>query len=181
MATAAYRTAATAVSPADDVLEALELMPPAGATDPADPETPVTPVRIVNAKKGLTIGAGMDAATYAGVRFEVRWPDQTEDRLPRAAITVDNVGRALTQWIERTRGLVGGRVKLMRVRRSEAGGVATATVEQSVTLDVGGAVIDQQRVRIELGYGLDLHRSVVGLRFDPRTAPGLFATPVAGD
>lgn len=170
MATAAYRTAATAVSPADDVLEALELVPPAGVAD-------LVPVRIVNSKKALTIGA----ATYVGVRFEVRWPDQTEDRLPRAAVAIDNVGRALTQWIERTRGLVGGRVRLMRVRRFGAQGVVTGTVEQSATLDIGGAVIDQQLVRIELGYGLDLHRSVVGLRFDPGSAPGLFATTVAGE
>ena len=164
MATAAYRTAATAVSPADILLEAFELTHPAAAA----------PVRCVNDSRPLTLGTDL----YAAVRFAVRWPDQSEDRLSRASIAVDNVGRALTQWIQITRGLVGGRMTLMYVRLTPAG---VATVEQSVTLDVGGVVIDSQRVRIDLGFGLDLHRPCVGLRFDPSTAPGLFASPVADE
>ena len=162
MPTPTYRIAATAVSPAETILEALEFTHPVAAA----------PVRVVNDSTPLTIGADV----YAGMRFEVRWPDQSEDRLPRASLSLDNVARALTQWIETTRGLVGGKATLMRVRRPP--GAAAATVEQSVTLDVGGAVIDAQRVRIELGFGLNLHRPAVGLRFDPQHAPGLFAEPV---
>ena len=56
-------------------------------------------------------------------------------------------------------------------------GILTSTVEQAVTLDAGGAVIDAARVRLTLGFGLNLSRPCVGLRYDPHTAPGLFSGP----
>ena len=154
MPSAAYRVAARAVDPEDDVLEGLVL------THPAAP----TPVRLVNDAEDRTIAG----ATHTGLRMAIVWPDQSEDRRPRARIAVDNVGRELTQWIELTRGLAGGRVTLIRALAS------TGAVEQSVTLDVGGAEIGPDVVSIELGFGLSLSAPAATVRWTPATAPGLF-------
>ena len=153
MPSADYRRAAAAVDPDDDVLEALVLVHPAA---PA-------PVRLVNAGEDHTIGG----ETYTGLRMALTWPDESEDRLPRARIVLDNVGRLITQWIETTRGLVGGRVTFQRALAS------TGVVEQSLTLDVGGATVDSSTISIQLGHGLTLSDRAVGVRHTPTTSPGL--------
>lgn len=161
MASADYRIAARAVAPADRLLEAVELSHPAAAG----------PLRAVNDDVAQTIGGH----EYAPIPFRLGWPDQSQDRLPRASLVMDNVGRVLTRWIEATAGLSGAEMTLMQVRRTETdAGVATWHVEESVTLDVAGARIDAQSVSIEMGFGLDLTRAAVGIRYTPDTAPSLF-------
>lgn len=152
MPSGAYRRALRSVDPADAVLDALVL------THPAAP----APVRLVDDGADHVI----DGETYLGLRMRVLWPDQSDARLPRARVAVDNVGRELTEWVEATRGLAGGRVTCQRV----LGG----TVEAEITLDVGGAVVDAQIVQVELGFGLDLGAAAVAMRYTPATAPGLF-------
>ena len=154
MPTDAYRIAAAAVDPDDDVLEGIEL---------THPDAPA-PVRLVNDAEDRTIAG----ETWTGLRMLLVWPDQSEDRRPRARIACDNVGRVLTQWIETTRGLVGGRVRLVRALAS------TGAIEQSVTMDVGGASVDAAEVSIELGFGLSLTDRAVAMRHTPTTSPGLF-------
>lgn len=154
MPSAAYRRAAAVVDPDDVLLEAVELTHPDAAA----------PVRLVNDGQDHTI----DGATYTGLRMALVWPDQTEDRRPRARIACDNVGRVLTQWIETTRGLVGGRVRFIHALAS------TGAVEASVTMDVAGASVDASTVSIELGFGLSLTDRAVTLRHTPTTSPGLF-------
>lgn len=154
MPSAAFRLAASTVDPDDDVLEGLVL---------THPDAP-TPVRLVNDAENHTIAGHL----HTGLRMAIVWPDQTEDRRPRARLAVDNVGRELTQWIELTRGLAGGRVTLLRALAS------TGAIEQSVTLDVGGASIGPDVVSVELGFGLNLSALAVAVRWTPDTAPGLF-------
>ena len=161
MATADYRIAARAVAPADRLLEAVELNHPAAAG----------PLRAVSDDVAQTIGGH----EYAPIPFQYRWPDQSQDRLPRASLVMDNIGRALTRWIEATAGLSGAQMTLMQCRRTETdAGVVAWHVEESVTLDVAGAHIDAQSVTVEMGFGMDLTRAAVGLRYTPSTAPSLF-------
>lgn len=152
MPSAAATRAASSVDPDAAVLDAIVLTHPDA----------YTPVRVVDDDRDHVIGG----ETYTGLRLSVVWPDQSDARAPRARLAIANVGRELTQWVESTRGLVGGRVTLQRV----LGG----TVEASVTLDVGGAVVDAQSVQVTLGYGLSLDAAAVAMRFTPATAPGLF-------
>lgn len=154
MPTDDYRRAARAGIPDDQVLDALELTHPAVGA----------PVRIVVDVAERVI----EGATWSPGAVEVLWPGQDEDRHPRARVAVDNVGRVLTQWVERTQGVLGGRLRLLRVLAS------TSEVEEEVTLDVAGAVVDSARVVLDLRYDAALDSAAVQMRFDPVTAPGLW-------
>lgn len=157
MATSAYRVAAGATSPDDVLIEAAVVTHP----DVAEP------LRFIAADEPMTV----EGNDYLSMPFRVLWPDESEDRLPRASIGIDNVGRPLTRWIEATGGITDARITLMHIRQPRSG---AAVVEESVTLDVAGAQIEATMVRIELGFGLDLQGPAVALRYTPETAPALF-------
>ena len=154
-----YRRSARSVSPQDTLLDAIQLTHPDAGT----------PLLIVNATADVTVGEDR----YLAMPFGLRWPDQGENRLPRAEIEVDNVGRRLTRWIEDTDGLDGAQVRLMQIRQPADG--SALVVEQSVTLDVAGAQIDTTVVRVSLGFGLGLTQAAVAIRYTPETAPSLFS------
>lgn len=91
--------------------------------------------------------------------------------MPTAAIEIDNVGRPLTQWITASQGGVGARVKVMQVLIPAVGAIR---VEWSLTIGVVSVQMTQQQVVVRLGYQSLLDRPAVALRYDLRTAPGLF-------
>ena len=150
-----YRRAIRASAPADTLLTALELRHPAIST----------PVRVVNDTQERTI----DGQDYVALRFGARFADDVEGQVPRAELVVDNVGRALMQWIERAEGGVGATVRVMQVLA-----IPDATPEWEMTLDVASVRADQERVVVGLGFDPLLGRSAVAMRHDPQTSPGLF-------
>ena len=148
-----YRRAQRALAPADVTLTALEITHP----DVADP------VRVVNDAVSRTI----EGNTYLPLRFQPRLVNDTES-VPRAEIVIDNVGRALTQWIERSDGGAGARCRVLQVIAGED------TPEYDVTLGVQAIPVRTSDVRVVLGQESLFGRRAVRLRHDPETSPGLF-------
>ena len=142
-------------APADRLLIALEIVHPAVAQ----------PVRVVNDTEGRTI----EGNAYVALRFDARLADDIAGQAPQAELAIDNVGRALTQWIEATGGGVGATVRVMLVLS-----LPDPPVEWEVTLDVAQMTVDQERVTARLGFDPLLGRNAVTLRHDPQTSPGLF-------
>ena len=81
------------------------------------------------------------------------------------------MGRPLTHWIEASNGGVGAGVKVMQVLIPATG---APTVEWELDIGVLGVQMDQRLVTVRLGYEAFLDRPAVALRYDLRTAPGLF-------
>ena len=150
-----YRRALREAAPADRLLTALEISHPAIAQ----------PVRVINDTQGRAI----EGNDYVALRFEARLADDIAGQAPQAELAIDNVGRALTQWIEATGGGVGNSVRVMQVLD-----IDDPPVEWEVTLDVAGMAVDQERVTARLGFDPLLGRAAVTLRHDPQTSPGLF-------
>ena len=150
-----YRRALREAAPADRLLTALEISHPAIAQ----------PVRVIND----TIGRSIEGNDYVALRFDARLADDIAGQAPQAELAIDNVGRALTQWIEATGGGVGASVRVMQVLD-----IDDPPVEWEVTLDVAGMAVDQERVTARLGFDPLLGRAAVTLRHDPQTSPGLF-------
>ena len=150
-----YQRALREAAPADRLLTALEISHPAIAQ----------PVRVIND----TIGRAIEGNDYVALRFDARLADDIAGQAPQAELAIDNVGRALTQWIEATGGGVGASVRVMQVLD-----IDDPPVEWEVTLDVAGMAVDQERVTARLGFDPLLGRAAVTLRHDPQTSPGLF-------
>lgn len=150
-----YARAIRESAPEGRLLTALEIRHPA-VTDP---------VRVVND----TIEHTIEGNCYVALRFDARLADDVDGQSPQAELAIDNVGRALTRWIEATGGGVGATVRVMQMLD-----IDDPPVEWEVTLDVAGMAVDQQRVTARLGFDPLLGRSAVTLRHDPQTSPGLF-------
>ena len=142
-------------APSDRLLTALEIVHPAVAR----------PVRVVND----TVGRTIEGNDYVALRFDARLADDIAGQAPQAELAIDNVGRALTQWIEATGGGIGATVRVLQVLA-----VPDPPVEWEATLDVAAMTVDQERVSARLGFDPLLGRAAVALRHDPQTSPGLF-------
>ena len=150
-----YERSLRASAPADRLLTALEIVHPAVAR----------PVRVVND----TVGRTIEGNDYVALRFDARLADDIAGQAPQAELAIDNVGRALTQWIEATGGGIGATVRVLQVLA-----VPDPPVEWEATLDVAAMTVDQERVSARLGFDPLLGRAAVALRHDPQTSPGLF-------
>ena len=123
------------------------------------------PLRAVNDTEDRVVAG----ETYTATRFEAKLADDAKRRAPRAEISVGNVGRALSRFVEESGGGAGGTVRLFQVLDVDG-----ARPDWELTLDVMGITGDSANVRVSLGFDPLLGRPAVALRYDPQTAPGLF-------
>lgn len=123
------------------------------------------PIRVVNDTQNL-ISNGNE---FIACGFSLNWPDDVGTQLPQASVSVDNVGRELTVWLEQSNGGRGAKMRIMAALRS-----SPDVLEADVTLDLGGLSITNQSVDGTLGFKNTLERPAVAVRFDPQTSPGIF-------
>ncbi len=123
------------------------------------------PARFVNDSQNIVI----QGHEFFATAFRVALPDDKDQQLPQARLEVDNVGRELTQWLEFSRGGAGARCRLIQVLRSDPD-----LIEFDMTLDLTGLVVDNLTVSGLLGYQNTLGQTAVAVRYDPKTAPGLW-------
>ena len=151
---AAYRLEARALAPAKAVHTGLEITHPDVAA----------PVRVVDDAVRQVLGG----VAFEALAFRIRLVDDPEGGVPRCEVAMDNVGDALTQWIERSNGGAGASVKVMQW----VDGAAAADWEQ--TMEVQSMRVDALEVVAVLGFEPLLQRRAIRLRHDPQTSPGLF-------
>ena len=152
---AAYYRTINATSAKESPLELLEIDHPSFGT----------PVRVVNDNQDVV----SNGDTFTACAFHCEWPDDTEGRMPRAKLVLDNVGRELVQLLEDSNGGEGATIRLMEVLRS-----APNTIEREVTLDLKNVEMSNMQVAGELGYEDILNRPAVAIAYRPDTSPGLF-------
>lgn len=123
------------------------------------------PIRVVNDNQDLL----RDGHTFTAMAFRATMPDDSEERLPRAALSIDNVGRELTQWLELSGGGQGATVRMIQVLRS-----VPDLIEWEVTLDINDVRIDMLEVSGSLGFDDILNLPAIPLTYRPDVAPGIF-------
>lgn len=153
--TSAGRRNLLATSSDEPILVALEITHPDLAV----------PVRVVNDSQNITI-LGDD---YLACPFQLTLPDDVDQQVPKARLSVDNIGRELTQWLELSGGGKGAKCRMMMVLPSDPD-----VIEYDLTMDMSGLSIDNTSVSADLGYQETLNQSAVATRYDPITSPGLF-------
>lgn len=106
---------------------------------------------------------------YKAVGFEVTPPNDRKEGLPQAKLSVDNIGRELTEWIEASAGGKGAKVLLMQALRSEPG-----VIQWSIPLDIKGTGMDMARVESRLGFADVFNQPGIRQTYNKQTAPGLY-------
>lgn len=123
------------------------------------------PVRVVRDTQDLTSNGNL----FVAMGFDITLPDDLGEGLPRARLSIDNVGRELTTWLEASRGGQGATCRIMQVMRS-----TPDVIEFDLTMDLSNVVMTASRVSGQLGFDDTLNRPGVTLTYRPDTAPGLF-------
>ena len=139
-------------------------------------EAPLTLLEISHPDLGAPIRVVADTQdlvhlgdVFVALAFDIELPDEMAHQAPRASLAVDNVGRAMTDWIEASNGGEGATVRIMQVMRDDPD-----VVEWEAALDLSNVSMTRQRITGSLGFEDLLNRPGVLMRYDPRTAPGLF-------
>lgn len=128
------------------------------------PDLPV-PIRVVN----NTVDIVSNGNDFLAIPFDITLPDSKDQQVPKARLSVDNIGRELTQWLEFSRGGKGAKCRIMQVLASDPD-----TIELDITMDLTGLSVNNSTVDGELGFQDTLNQSAVAVRYEPKTAPGLW-------
>jgi Domain of unknown function (DUF1833) len=124
------------------------------------------PIRVVGDTQDITCNGNL----YVAYPFRIDLPDDFGESLPRARLSIDNVGRELTVWLEASAGGRGATCTIRQVMRARPN-----TVEFAITMSLNNLIVTAQEVSGELGFEDLLNRPAVLRFYRPETAPGLFA------
>lgn len=123
------------------------------------------PIRVANDVENITV----EGNEFIACPFSLTKPDDVDQQTPSAQISVDNIGRELTQWLEYSRGGKGAKLRMMAVLRS-----SPEVLEFDMTMDLTGLSINNLTVDGNLGYKDTLMQPAVAVRYDPITSPGMW-------
>lgn len=124
------------------------------------------PVRLVNDTRNWVIGG----STFVGLPFSLKLPDEQNKETPRSQLVIDNVGRGLTAALE---NLPVGEELTATIRIVSR--ATPAVVDYEFIAPMTGVQATPTQVTASIGPEDIMRRPAVRLRFDPLTAPGLFA------
>jgi hypothetical protein len=128
------------------------------------PDLP-SPVRVVNDTQNITSNGN----EYIAFPFNCILPDDYENRLPRAILSISNVGRDLMQWLETSDGGNGATAKFQQVMRSRPN-----QVEWEITMSLFNVTANNQEVSAELGFENLFAKPAVSISYRPENSKGLF-------
>jgi hypothetical protein len=125
----------------------------------------VTPIRIVNDATDLTHNGNL----FTGLPFEITLPDDPEYGMPQAQLSIMNVGKELTTFIEDADWTIETTATLTQVIRSSPN-----VAEWSITMIMSDIQMNSMSITAKLGFEDLLGVPAVTLKFSPTNAPGLY-------
>ena len=123
------------------------------------------PIRVVNDNQDLSSNGN----TFTALAFRCTLPEDVAGQVPRAVLSVDNVGKEMVTWLEASSGAQGAQCRIMQVLRS-----APNVIEWEMTIDLHNLSITPLEVAGELGFDDLLTRPAVRLQYRPDNTPGIF-------
>ena len=124
-----------------------------------------SPIRVVNDTLNLTSNGN----EYIAFPFNCILPDDYENRLPRAILSISNVGRDLMQWLETSDGGNGATARFQQVMRSRPD-----QIEWEITMSLFNVTANNLEVSAELGFENLFAKPAASISYRPETARGLF-------
>lgn len=122
-------------------------------------------LRIANDTQGWV----SNGVTYIGVQFGFKLPDDVSGQAPRAQLVLSNVGRAITEDLER---LAPGELVTARLMITDR--ADPDLIEQDHYLPMTSVSVNTQTATAACGVDYLTRQQAVRLRFNPQTSPGLF-------
>lgn len=123
------------------------------------------PARIIADTQDLTMP---DGTFYQALPVDVKLPSDTSKN-SSAKLEIDNVGRVLTDEVEKARGLDGGTCRMRSLFRDDL-----STVIQDYVMTITKMDMNVHKVTLSLGFEDLLNRPAVRISYRPETTPGLF-------
>jgi hypothetical protein len=124
-----------------------------------------SPIRVINDTINLT----SNGFEYIAFPFEVTLPDDFENKLPKATLSISNVGKDLMFWIESTAGGQGSTATFSQVMRSRPN-----QIEWSISMSLFNVLATNMDVSAELGFENLFAKPAVSIQYRPTNSPGLF-------
>lgn len=124
-----------------------------------------TPIRVINDTENLT----SNGFEYIAFPFNVVLPDDFENKLPKAQLTIDNVGRDLMYWLESTNGGAGSTATFSQVMRSRPN-----QIEWTITMSLFNVSANNQHVTAELGFENLFVKPAISMQYRPDNSIGIF-------
>jgi hypothetical protein len=123
-----------------------------------------TPLRFVNNSDNVTSGGNV----YTAFPFEVRMPDDTEDKEPTAELRIDNVSREI---MDEVRSIASPPEMTLSVVLESS----PNTIEWGpLVMDTRGVSYDANVITFRLAYSSFIREPFPYIAFDPVNFPGMF-------
>jgi len=103
------------------------------------------------------------------VPFGFKLPDDVAGQTPRAVLTLDNIGRGITDDLERLQPYDLVQAKLMISDRADPN-----LIEREYLLPMTAVSVNTKTATAQCGYDALMRQQAVRLRYNPFTAPGAF-------
>lgn len=123
------------------------------------------PIRVVNDTDNIT----SNGVEYIAFPFNLSLPDDHENRLPRARLSIANVGRDLMFWLETTDGGNGSTATFQQIMRSRPN-----QIEWEITMSLFNVAATNIEVSAELGFENLFAKPAVSINYRPENSAGLF-------
>lgn len=124
-----------------------------------------SPVRVVNDMQNIT----SNGYEYIACPFRCVMPDDLENQLPKAQLSVDNVSRDLMYWIETSGGGKDSTVRFIQVMRSRPN-----QIEWEITMNLYNVNVNMKEISAELGFDNLFGKQAIRMQYRPENSPGLF-------
>lgn len=122
------------------------------------------PMNVVNDTQNWT----SNGVEYIGLPFRFKLPDDTAGQTPRAVLEMDNVGRGLTEELEKLGPNAMVKSRLMISDRANPD-----QIERTLHLPMTQVSISAATATAQLGVDFLMRQQAVRLRFNAFTAPGV--------
>jgi len=124
-----------------------------------------TPILIVND----TLDIASNGKEYLAFPFQCTLPDDFENQLPKATITIGNVSKDIMFWLEESGGGIGATATFTQIMRSRPN-----QIEWTITMTLFNISATNQEIRAELGFDNLFAKPAILLKYRPSTSAGLF-------
>lgn len=123
------------------------------------------PVRLVNDNRDFVL----NGHNHLAMPFQIKRQDDVQGELPKAVLTVSNVGRGLVRWIDSSGGGTDAKISVLISRRSTPN-----TIEDKIDFGIENVVINTETVTFSLVIQNNLIKRAMRYTYDKWRAPGLF-------